>query len=336
MKTVRTRPLGLNRRHSQYQRGGFTLIELLVVIAIIAMLVALLLPAVQNAREAARQTQCKNNVRQIALAFHNLESAHGHLPGGGWGHMWVGDSDRGVGARQPGGWLFQILPYLEQTPLSLQATDGQPDVITPQQTAGAAKMIQVAIHSVNCPTRPNRSGAFGAPGNPSNPSLNADLVSRMARADYVANEGDKNVVWGAGPPDMPAGIAAIGGPSVTGNGISHQRSEVRLRDISDGTSSTYMIGEKYLDPNHYTDGYSPRDDQSMLSGDDFDLHSSAEEEPTHDTKGFDNFYRFGSAHFAGWNVAMCDGSVRLMPYGVDTTVRRALATRNGQEAVTAP
>ena len=314
--------------------NGFTLIELLVVIAIIGVLLSLLLPAVQQAREAARQSQCKNNLKQIALAFHNLESTHKHFPGGGWGHMWVGDSDRGVGAPQPGGWLFQTLPYLDQVPLSQLATDGQKDIITPSQTAGAGQAIQIAIPSVNCPTR--RSGTFVANNSSSNPSLNSDQVTRMARSDYAVNEGDKNITWGAGPVDMVDGIAAIGGPGVTGNGISYQRSEVRLRDISDGTSNTYMVGEKYLNPDQYLNGSSYRDDQSMLSGDDFDLHSSAEDPASHDRRGFEDNWRFGSAHFSTWNVAMCDGSVHTINYGIDSRIHRALASRNGQETFEAP
>ncbi len=251
--------------------------------------------------------------------------------------MWVGDSDRGVGAPQPGGWLFQTLQYLDQGPLSQLVTDGQKDIITPTQTAGAAKAVQIAIPSVNCPTR--RSGTFAAFDDRFNTgyqSWNADRVSRMARSDYAANVGDKNLGWGEGPQNMADGIAALSGPGVTVNGISFQRSEVRIRDISDGTSNTYLIGEKYLDPKHYNSGQSMRDDQSMLSGDDFDLHASAEDPASHDTPRFDEYWRFGSAHFSAWNVAMCDGSVHTISYGADARIHRALASRNGQEAFETP
>src|SRR5205085_9461895 len=92
---------------------GFTLVELLVVIAIIGVLVALLLPAIQAAREAARRAQCKNNVKQAALACLNYESALKYLPAGGWGYKWMGDPNHGPGKEQPGGWIYGILPYLE-------------------------------------------------------------------------------------------------------------------------------------------------------------------------------------------------------------------------------
>ena len=92
---------------------GFTLVELLVVIAIIATLVSLLLPAVQSAREAGRRAMCMNNVKQLALGCLNHHEAHGFMPSGGWGRHWVCDPDRGFGKRQPGGWAYHVLPFIE-------------------------------------------------------------------------------------------------------------------------------------------------------------------------------------------------------------------------------
>ena len=106
-------------------RGGFTLVELLVVITIIGILIALLLPAVQAAREAARQAQCRNNLKQLALACLNHEQIHRFLPTNGWGTYWEGDPDRGVAKSQPGGWVFNVLPYIEQ-PTIHDLGKGQP------------------------------------------------------------------------------------------------------------------------------------------------------------------------------------------------------------------
>jgi len=95
-------------------REGFTLVELLVVIAIIGILVALLLPAIQAAREAARRNQCTNNLKQWSLGALNHEAAHKHFPSAGLGGKWTGDPNWGFGRKQPGGWLYNILPYIEE------------------------------------------------------------------------------------------------------------------------------------------------------------------------------------------------------------------------------
>ena len=103
-------------RHESQQKG-FTLVELLVVITIIGILIALLLPAVQAAREAAQIAQCQNNVKQFALGCLAHESVTKRFPTGGWGFAWSGDPDRGNDWRQPGGWVYNVLPYIEQQPL---------------------------------------------------------------------------------------------------------------------------------------------------------------------------------------------------------------------------
>ena len=95
------------------KRGAFTLVELLVVITIIGILIGLLLPAVQNARERGRQAQCTNNLRQLTLGATQHETAHGYYPTGGWTSSWSGNPNFGTGQSQPGGWTYNILPHIE-------------------------------------------------------------------------------------------------------------------------------------------------------------------------------------------------------------------------------
>ena len=315
---------------------GFTLVELLVVIAIIGVLVGLLLPAVQAAREAARRTKCTNQLKQIGLAFQNHHGARQSFPSGGWGWYWIGDPDRGSGPRQPGSWAYSLLPYMEQQTTHHMPADGQPDTISPQQKAAAARMSQVVIGEFVCPSRRaatlfRRAIAAAVPGGH---AWNADPVDTTNRSDYVANAGDTLVFWGSGP-DPAAGFAGNGFMNMdAATGIVFQRSQVRLAAVIDGASKTYLVGEKYLNPDNYDTGLDYGDDHSFFVGDDFDMHGWTNQAPLQDRPGLADFWRFGSNHPAGFQVALCDGSVRSVAFDVDPTVHQLLGNRRDQRVAT--
>jgi prepilin-type N-terminal cleavage/methylation domain-containing protein len=256
---------------------GFTLVELLVVITIIGILIALLLPAVQAAREAARMAQCQNNLKQLALACLSHQNATGRYPTDGWSALWVGDPDLGNDCRQPGGWLYNVLPYIEQQALH-DTGAGLPQA---QRYAANLQRAETPLAGFFCPTRrtpvtylswwlAQQPGGFA----------NAGVPTKMGHTDYACNFGDHWLmdVTAAGQPlwkELIAWDGAMYGPAsvsevVNGNGsltmnaritfgkiaqyatgIFYVGSMIKPIDITDGLSDTYLAGEKFVNPYYY-------------------------------------------------------------------------------------
>ena len=322
---------------------GFTLVELLVVITIIGILIALLLPAVQAAREAARQLQCKNHLKQMALAALNHEQEQGFLPTGGWCTQWVGDPLRGFDRDQPAGWFYNILPYMEQQALWSLPDDGDPLNITTAQKDNATVMLLTPLTTFMCPSR-RQAVLYPYIEEPKWAPYNSHQPSTAARCDYAVNAGDGDPkrdgscllgeVGFAPPSDYTTGDT-MSWPSFANyySGVSYNRSEIIMADIKDGTAHTYMMGEKYLGPDYYTTGESGGDNQYNFQGFDRDLYrwtsndSDGYGKPLQDSPGYDSYFNFGSAHSNGFHMAFCDGSVQMIPYSIDMQVHANLGNK---------
>ena len=354
---------------SRTRQRGFTLVELLVVIAIIGVLVALLLPAIQAAREAARRAQCKNNVKQAALACINHESAQKFLPSGGWGFRWMGDPNKGAGKEQPGGWVYSILPYIEGGNIAQLGKGQTGDALK----AALTQQMATPVAGFNCPSRRpamvfQEVTATGLV--PDDPLFNAVPSTSVAKSDYAMSSGSR---WMNISPIvqrcflLPNDINCINSKRdadealASNNGPTGVRSQVPLRHVTDGTSNTFLLGEKFLQPSHYMTGIdvpwgSPPqtnakgnagDNSSMYQGADFDNSRQAggSKTPEGEPQGMlplqDSDYgelgdyqrRFGSPHAAGVNMAYIDGSVETVSYDVDALVWNAKGSRDGDDLV---
>lgn len=336
--------------HAVRPRNAFTLVELLVVIAIIGILVSLLLPAVQAAREAARRTQCINQIKQLALATLNHVDTHKFLPSGGWGWNWVGDPDRGYGKSQPGGWTYSVLPYIEEqalwsmgqgvtNPVSKRALLSEmnetqpPGFICPSRRASKPTGIKVTV--VGGPT-------YWAP-------VNCNRISIAGKTDYAICVGgdavDSDYFSFSGPSaaqadnpnynDWPKPVPKPPDLSRTMNGVCHVRSEITLAQITDGTSKTYLIGEKYMNPAAYegvgareTDTDDKGDNEPIFTGFNRDFQRSALHPPLQDRMGLRFESAFGSIHPGAFNMSMCDGSVQSISYDIDLDTHRLQGIRN--------
>jgi prepilin-type N-terminal cleavage/methylation domain-containing protein/prepilin-type processing-associated H-X9-DG protein len=322
--------------HRKYFRG-FTLVELLVVIAIIGILVALLLPAVQAAREAARRSECQNHLKQIAIGILMHEGANKFLPVGGWCAVRSGDPDLGY-SKQPGGWPYSILSYIEEQPLH----DMGAGLAMAQKNMIFMTRDKTPVTIYYCPTR-RPASAYPCSQKNWNHAANIGVAARI---DYAMCVGDatgnydtdlssipvKNRNTGVLYPTLdPRALSQRDNP---GANPPYENVLIRLAQITDGTSKTYLVGECYRNPDTYLTGNSPNDDWPAYNGSQDDKERSVGYDarlyrvghpPTQDTPGAmptSLRFAFGSAHSGGFYMAFCDGSVQFENYDIDLETHR--------------
>jgi hypothetical protein len=324
---------------SEAAPNGFTVVELLGVIAIIGVLVGLLLPAVQSAREAARRLSCLNNIRQLSLGCLNHESTHDRFPTNGWGFGWTGEADRGSDRRQPAGWIYNILPFIEESSLHGMGAG----LTGAARNTAHGQRLSSPIRGINCPSR--RAGLF--PWAMGWSFVNADRPTRVSRSDYAANGGDVYVspsepnqpAWSSAAPNTDAGAASLSEGESTragatfadkeqgATGVFFVGSSTTVSAIPDGLTKTILIGEKYLDPARYTDGQDNADNEAALIGCNQDITRWTASAPLNDVRGSSDGRRFGGPHRGLVGVAFCDGSSRFLDIAIDPGIFRALGNR---------
>jgi prepilin-type N-terminal cleavage/methylation domain-containing protein/prepilin-type processing-associated H-X9-DG protein len=362
--------------------NGFTLVELLVVIAIIGLLVALLLPAIQSSREAARRTQCKNNLKNIGMSVHNLIDTYKYFPTGGTDtfptlEFFLHDTHTQPNTnlrqgppngplKQGLGWLYQILPYLEEGPIKNIVRSGQ--------------LMGLTIPLYNCPSR--RGPTFGqAIGGTGFQLVDyAAAVAGPARSEIGDSEFNKYLADSHPTyPHFTSKQAEIfwgcpGCPASGGRGLNDLRTKyaagklpkfrgiiqrtdwfdspspgkhvgwgvkMTFAKIDDGASKTMLAGEKWVHVSNYSGSY-PADDLGWATGWDFDALRSTLIKPRSDSRdprpvdSNDNdpgLYTFGSAHADGSNAVFADGSVTFISYDMDLENFNRLGHRFDGEAM---
>jgi prepilin-type N-terminal cleavage/methylation domain-containing protein/prepilin-type processing-associated H-X9-DG protein len=331
----------MGKRHTQ----GFTLIELLVVIAIIAILIALLVPAVQKVREAAGRAQCQNNLKQLGLALQNYESVNKRLPpscikkaiqdpGTTGGTAGVQNNPYNPSALH---WSYLLLPYIEQTALFQSIPQLPPPMPPgPWQATPYVNLLRTSLSTLRCPSSTDKPFY--------DDNSRGVLIQGRAGASYV-------VVISGTIPINNNNDDGSGGTSVGPHGFAvlvhsrfdgpfNQNISYRISDILDGTSNTAAIGERYRyneDPGQASHGGwgvfalgSPhaQNGHNLFSGSTFLPFNPVIPNPAADTT---HLMGFSSRHAGGVNFVFLDGSVRFLTDATADVVRTAVGTRSGGE-----
>ncbi|MGD9127978.1 MAG: DUF1559 domain-containing protein [Planctomycetia bacterium] len=335
-----------NTKARTESRGGVTLLDLLVTFVIICVLVAMLLPAIQASREADRNLKCKNHVKQLSFAAIQVLRTHGGFPSAGWGNGWMPDATLGIGPNQPGGWGYQVLPYINQNELFEL---GSKATTTAEKRAANVKRATTPLAIWNCPAR-RPAKLYPIPEDSSWPFVKepflCNALTESIRTDYTMNAGDFlaykgfDSVWYADDPQKNlAGymkrVKRLRHELLTG--VTWRGSKATAKDISDGMSNTYLIGEKAISLDYMgkSDKQEWGDDQNPYSADERDSVRWADPDlcprPMIDTAGINGeefSWAFGSPHPEGFNMSFCDGSVRSISYKIDLQMHADLANRH--------
>jgi len=332
---------GVNRMRTVVGKRGFTLVELLVVIAIIGVLVSLLLPAVQAAREAARRSHCSNNLKQIGLALQNYESSKKRLPLQRT-HLCVAKkvNSKGPGNEEHRSWIFSLLPYLEQRALydlmdmSRSGLDGTVNA----NGVTNRSLLQRNLSVVTCPSDPTALTL-----KISADEASTDMYDRwtnegieLAPTSYAASTGDHNP--GFGKSDYPDWgqvsfspcdpVRAITADQVRGV-ISRSGWSARFNDITDGMSNTFAAGECISSMCRWEDwGFQ----NWALTGWPMNHFNLELEQRPYEWGYFaEHCISFRSRHVGGAYFLFCDASVQFLSETIDFPLYQALSTRNAEE-----